>query len=1129
MFLEIETRLLKAWPEPPCSINLEKVDQLGSEVLNREAYTILHEMEPLYRIIQDMSEFKEGLMAFLRQHGQISLALTVQQTPGLLAAFMEVTSNAVRMHLLARHMPYKQIIQLYTLVYATVEMQENQMERTPPDMRAVISYAQAFPKILILLQSQFQPVTACIGQVLEATACKAVLALGNSSAMRSSGLLEMTASASKFTAAGDVSATMDWGMLEWLPRLKEWSLLAFLICPGELIRPGAQQVLHMLLQETFRMPVYREHCEWVHPLYEAHVRPTLVTFYNTTKSGMERADRKALDRMSKRLIEEALKGAISGCVEEHRKRRVLLTNALQRMVTLMGQRPSEMADRAEPMLAVLSCARAEVLWWFQHWEEMVPRSGVQSLLSSSDPLRELTPADGLPALVSAMGKAEDLLLTHKGLIARQAAAATQEALDSCPLNIEAHMSSSFNAELQVIFATLQLLHNSPQLTREDAGVSVHTSWTPYPTEPDLEAARAACERLHSETIFPAASTSGAAPSWGAEAAAHTDGSLSGLCALLQKTRLIDGLDSSIARAASLHRLAFCYLRGDPRQLKLRTAMLASLEPPYRDIEHVVAWLHALSWLGHAPDQDTSDSCAAAAGTLATELMYAVAETFRQLVTHAHKALSAITEGRPQAADGAGKGAKQSRSHGLLQDIRNILDSLDDVHSHATGSQEQEGLDGYNSLLLALKRLSVALSTSDAVQIHGDLVLEPANQLVAAARATFQYLLSSFAFTDKELQRPVLLEGAVRRLLDIYSALQEVSGCNFLGIAKEVLANNAYSPLPQQPPETIERLIAFIGEWFVQTIVMDGADIGISFSISRQTFYSSRGSILAEYACEAELRALVRTFGLYSAREIGACTERPIAEAVSGLLAMLTSNEEPLSRLHTDYKVHNSCVEACAAAAAGFADLHAVVDRCRLLARCLFLRRLLAGAAASKAAALLPRAAASLEASALAAAGCSGPHACDLLDLPRPPFPLANDAAADPVLTRLIAAGGCRAWRHWPLLVALTLWSPVWASATYSPKQGALANNMDYLAVVVPDLALAAAAAEAREGGVDREGCPTPAEAVRCFVRCASASLAARDDGAFSSRALALRRLAEAAHARGLLDADEALQTCHLAQ
>ena len=72
--------------------------------------------------VQDMSDLKGELMDFLRQHGQFSSALTVQQTPGLLAAFMEVTSNAVRMHLLARHMPFKQIIQLYTLVYATVEV-----------------------------------------------------------------------------------------------------------------------------------------------------------------------------------------------------------------------------------------------------------------------------------------------------------------------------------------------------------------------------------------------------------------------------------------------------------------------------------------------------------------------------------------------------------------------------------------------------------------------------------------------------------------------------------------------------------------------------------------------------------------------------------------------------------------------------------------------------------------------------------------------------------------------------------------------------------------------------------------------------------------------------------------------
>ena len=69
-----------------------------------------------------MSDFKTRLTAFLQQHGQLTSALTVQHTPGLLAQFVELTGNTVRMHLLARHMPYKQIIQLYTLVYATVEV-----------------------------------------------------------------------------------------------------------------------------------------------------------------------------------------------------------------------------------------------------------------------------------------------------------------------------------------------------------------------------------------------------------------------------------------------------------------------------------------------------------------------------------------------------------------------------------------------------------------------------------------------------------------------------------------------------------------------------------------------------------------------------------------------------------------------------------------------------------------------------------------------------------------------------------------------------------------------------------------------------------------------------------------------
>ena len=79
----------------------------------------------------------------------------------------------------------------------------------------------------------------------------------------------------------------------------------------------------------------------------------------------------------------------------------------------------------------------------------------------------------------------------------------------------------------------------------------------------------------------------------------------------------------------------------------------------------------------------------------------------------------------------------------------------------------------------------------------------------------------------------------------------------------------------------------------------------------------------------------------------------------------------------------SCAAAAAAAAQVFGDLHALLEACRLLARCLLFRRLLGGAAAAELASLAPEAAAGLEAAALLGPPGRGAHVCDLLDLPRP--------------------------------------------------------------------------------------------------------------------------------------------------
>lgn len=70
--------------------------------------------------VQDMKDFKAAVASLVRRCGSLCSPFSLSHTPSLLHAFMAVIGNLVRVHMLACHLPYKQIIQLYSLVHATV-------------------------------------------------------------------------------------------------------------------------------------------------------------------------------------------------------------------------------------------------------------------------------------------------------------------------------------------------------------------------------------------------------------------------------------------------------------------------------------------------------------------------------------------------------------------------------------------------------------------------------------------------------------------------------------------------------------------------------------------------------------------------------------------------------------------------------------------------------------------------------------------------------------------------------------------------------------------------------------------------------------------------------------------------
>ena len=154
----------------------------------------------------------------------------------------------------------------------------------------------------------------------------------------------------------------------------------------------------------------------------------------------------------------------------------LCRQVLERATLHHAAHADDLPDSVDALLAVLACARAEVLWWFRHWGEVhwrsdwpefpcftlcnccptsaplatlarsrecshwyrgalhcmqgVPQTLFRSLLSAAKPLQSLAAKDGVGSLLGAMAAAADLLLTHRH--------AAQHCADSEPVPNDSH-------------------------------------------------------------------------------------------------------------------------------------------------------------------------------------------------------------------------------------------------------------------------------------------------------------------------------------------------------------------------------------------------------------------------------------------------------------------------------------------------------------------------------------------------------------------------------------------------------------------------------------------------------------------------------------------------------------------
>ncbi|KAK9814453.1 hypothetical protein WJX72_006133 [[Myrmecia] bisecta] len=997
---EIKARLLAKFPEHPRGINVEKVDRLGSEVLWRQADVMANELTPLYCLLQDVAAFQERTVQFLISMGQTFAPFCMSYTPELLEGYMDLACAAIRLQLLARHMPSKLIIQLYTAVRGLATVQAGgEPDGDPPARLQMVHYVTAFDGVVQRLQSEFQPISSRIGQVLEATAFGALVVLGGLPALQDSRALEAATSDMPDAERQDLGeAARTWRDLTCMDKMRDWAFWGLLVCPGEMIRPGALEACKVLLEDTLRVPVYKEYCEWIHALYEQHVRPTILMHFNQVKKGMAWTDRRALVKSVKSLIEDASQVALGACMKEHWQRRVYACAQLHALVTAYSSHPERLPAHVQQVLAALAYARAELLWHFRHVGEVVPRGLFQSLLSSSQPLTPAGADESVPALLSAMQSAVSLLQQYRSAIQGHMVVCVRGMVIThiAPTldQLAAAAASGCDKELPYIVEALR-------------GIAAHFQALQLPSEGEAEEEAADLSLVRSiwepliASLFTAYAPVSAAE---LEEAAGNNGVLHRLASLMYLTNLIDGFHLSLQRSASLAELCFS-------SAKLRASMRNTLEGPAA--AHALGYLYALS--GFQANQ--------LARQLAEELMQRITERIQALLEALHQGDLAALDAplTPSAVSDALLAA--SRAAPALQRAASKLrlptmqQALPPALLHPGQESVPAAQDSRASLatdLATLSGLVHALSHSPPIPITSSFAIVPVQLLTDSISEACKHLLSRLVFVDKEIQRPSLLEVQVRRFLALLQRLQPFASQDLAVSMREAFLGHAFSDLTvtSRTDSGSARVIAHIAEWYSKNVIQDARDWGVSVSLSRQTFTSrsapGRPALdVALYASCAEVGALVRVFGVYGARELGRRMEHPLGEALAGLDAALLLHEPLLTRVMVDHQEQPSCYEAFCEAARQVADLDHVLDLLKLISRCCFFRQLVGEACGGQASQISPAVAYSLAGAALDADGHRGPHVCDIADLPRPSSSgiAVESGNADPALVRLLAGDG----------------------------------------------------------------------------------------------------------------------------
>jgi len=383
----------------------------GSESATRfkdKSDHIRHAMVDYYHTIVDVINFNERAWKVLDcLRGTQFVEHGVEVSLNVLDAFFSLLTSNIKLNFLFSYLKEDskgsipsptRIAAVYCKAYLNVC---NSME---PNLERVAGFLKRFQSqksLVTALQNEAASMSQEIGSGL--SQLKPVLTRWNPlfRNITSKGLFQLDKPAT-FATPADENHFRDLLLLE---RIKEWVVLCYLVVPKELQLDNSVQFLITCLQSNFVIKLHRDvaHSFWL-PWQE---------LFNTYR----------LNKFKLSDFNKDFKAAIQSydhTVVVHAKHRTLLRSVAPPLLAFFSKFPNAIAPKLPMILALITHARDEVLWYFRHKEVQSPaqvcQGGFSSMFSRAAEFK-LPVDDHITSLIAIVQAMSDLVMNHKAIVA----------------------------------------------------------------------------------------------------------------------------------------------------------------------------------------------------------------------------------------------------------------------------------------------------------------------------------------------------------------------------------------------------------------------------------------------------------------------------------------------------------------------------------------------------------------------------------------------------------------------------------------------------------------------------------------------------------------------------------------